>query len=281
MSKQVTSGSGIRRGIVWMLNSDGLPRTGDASANLIQGSLVEKISSMTTTDPEPRRINHLGADRAYAQDSLPSQEVGTFQINMGATNLKLATQVEGTKVKTIAGRVVAAGGNTNKKGNEPQIGFAAFRQSLDTEEGSATFGQLRQWEMRIYGSARVVSQSPSFEGEATDNIYSATPTPVRKTPWNEYFSEDEWGFTESEYVKMNFDYQPIFCFGKGDGTLTAFNLPFAPKTSSHLLVWTNGTLQTPSNVDTSVATPSFTLSGAVAVDAPIFAIVETEEAIPT
>ena len=276
MSKSKTFGVGLRYGAVYNLNSDGLPMPNDSSATLIGGTLVEGIKTMPVTDPSPRRITHQGDDRALAQDSLPSLEAGSFQFTTSKTNQDLDAMLEGGKVRTINSNKYT-GGNTDNKGSEPQVLFVAYRQALDGDKDSSSYGKLRQWEGRNFPSVRITKLSPSYEAENTDITYEATPTPVKYTHWFEQFTETNWGFTEAEYVNDTSDYHPRWNFGRGDGTLTAFDLTHPPVDDSSVSVWVGGTQTTPSSVNTSSANPAFTLGAAAALDAFIAVKIETSE----
>lgn len=276
MSKSKTFGVGLRSGHVFNLNSDGLPMPADSSATLIGGTLIEGIKTMPVSDPAPRRIAHTGDDIVLAQDSLPSTDIGSFQFTTSKTNMDLDTMLEGGKIRTINSNKYT-GGNTNDKGNEPQVLFLAYRQALDGDKNSASYGKLRQWEGRAFPSVRIAKTTPSFEAENTDITYEATPTKVKFTHWYEQFNETNWGFTEAEYINDTSDYHPRWNFGRGDGTLVAFDLTHKPATSTDVTVWVDGTQTTPSSVVVDSSNPAFTLSVAPGVGKMVAVKIETDE----
>lgn len=273
-SKEVVSGVGVRYAVVLPLNSEGLPMPDAASAALSQGTLVQGIKTMSVTDPEIQRIQHYGDDETFAQDTLPAADVGSFAITTAKSNMILDAMVEGNKVRTVNGLNMRAG-NTDKKGSSPQLMFAAYRQALDTKKGSSSFGKLRQWNLKIYPSARISTQSQGFEQGATDKTYDATPTKVSSTPWNEVFNEANWGNSNGEFIEITTDYQPRFNYGRGNGTIVAFQLSHPPFSSSHITVWVDGTQTAPSAVDTSATNPAFTLGAAPGVGKQVFVLIET------
>lgn len=274
VSKEIISGVGNRYGAVFNLNSDGLPYPAVASATPVEGSLFQGIKTMAVTDPDPQRITHYGDDGPIAQDSLPATEAGSFAITTAKSNMLIDAMVEGNKVRTLS-NLNMRGGNSNKKGNEPQVFFYAYRQALDTDKQSSTFGKLRQWQLRLYPSTRLTPSTESFEQTNTDKTYNATPTPVTATPWGESFDEANWGQTSSEYIEITTEYQPRINTYIGDGTITEFALSHAPYDSDHIHVLVNGTTSTPSAVDTSATNPAFTLSGAPGVGQGVFVLIET------
>lgn len=274
MSKSKTFGVGLRYGAVFNLNANGLPFPNDSSATLITGTLIEGIKTMPVTDPAPRRITHQGDDRALAQDSLPGTEAGSFQFTTSKTNLALDAMLEGGVVRTINSNQYLLG-NSDNKGSEPQVLVMFYRQALDADKTSASYGKLRQWEGRAYPSARITKTTPSYEAENTDITYEGTPTPIKYTHWFEQLTEANWGATEAEYINDTSDYHPRWNFGLGDGTITAFNLTHPPVDASSVTVWVNGTQQTPSSVNTSSTNPAFTLSSAPALSNGIAVKIET------
>jgi hypothetical protein len=275
-SSEVVSGVGARYACVFPLDTTtGLPLPAVTTAVPAQGTLVQGIKTMAVTDPEPQRITHYGDDLAFAQDSLPATTVGSFNITTAKSNLILDSMVEGNKVVTIDD-VVLRGVNTDRKGQEPLVLFMGFRQALDTKRGSANFGKLRQWQIRLYPSTRITPQSQSFEQSATDKSYSCTPTPVSQAPWGQMYNEATWGNNQAEALDLTVSYQPRINTWRGNGTLTAFQLSHPPVDSTYLHVWVNGTLQTPSAVDISTTNPAFTLTSAANTNNNlIFALIET------
>jgi hypothetical protein len=273
MSKSKTAGVGIRYGAVYNL-IDGLPLPAVASATPMNGTLIEGIKTNTVSDPAPRRITHFGDDRAYAQDSLPATESGSFNFTTSKSNMDLDAMLEGGQVRTINSNKFLAG-NTDNKGSEPQVLLNIYRQALDVDKTSATFGKLRQWEGRLYPSVRITKTTPSYEAENTDITYEATPTPVKYTAWGEQFTEANWGVTEGEYISYVTDYHPRFNFYRGDGTITGFALTHPPVDSNAITVWVDGTATTPSAVNTNSTNPAFTLGSAAGVGKLVTALIET------
>ncbi len=259
-SSEVVSGVGARYAAVFNLDpTTGLPQPAVTTAVPMQGTLVQGIKTMAVTDPEPQRITHYGDDLAFAQDSLPATTVGSFAVTTAKSNLILDSMLEGNKTVTID-NMQARGINTDKKGQEPLMFWAAYRQALDTKKGSANFGRLRQWNLRLYGATRITPQSQSFEQAATDKSYQATPTPVTQTPWGQSFNENVWGNIQAEALDLILDYQPRINTWLGNGTLSAFQLSHPPVDASHLHIWQDGTLVTPSAVNLSSTNPAFTLT---------------------
>lgn len=272
-AKPIVSGVGARYAEAFILDTiTGLPAVAFNSGTLVGGTLIEGIKSFTYNNPASQLIQHYGQDRAFAQDSLPPTAVGSFTITTAKTNLSLDAFTEGTKVAVLDTVVQARAGNTDKRGNEPQLFVSTFRQALDTQQGSSTFGKLRQWHMAVIPSTRIVNALQGFEQLASVKTYEGIPTPVATTPWNQTFDATTWGATQAEYVELTTDYKPVWAFGQGNGTLTTFALPKAPIDTAHTHVWVNGTIATVSAVNTSVAAPTVTISSATGSGGNLIAV---------
>lgn len=274
-SKEIVSGVGVRYGVAFDLDdSTGLPLPPSASATPYTGVEIEGIKTLSFNDSAPQRTTHYGNDNAYAQDTLPATEAGSATMTTSKTNLTLDAFLEGVKVRTINNTKYRVT-NSDQRGNEPQVMLQFYRQALDTVKGSATFGKLRQWHEFVYPSARVSGQTQAMEQTNTDKTYEITPTPVQYTPWNEQLNLTNWGTQRGEGLEGTANYQPRWNFWRGNGTLTAFQLSVAPADSDHIDVWVDGTLTVPSAVNTSTASPAFTLGAAAANNKLVAARIQT------
>lgn len=282
-AKSIVSGVGARRGSGMILDSTtGLPAVGFNSGTLVAGTLFSGIKTFDYNSPQPQKFTHYGDDNPFAQDSLPPTEVGSFTITTAKTNLTLDAFTEGTKVVSLDTTVKARLGNTNKRGVEPQETLLVYRQALDTDPDSSTFGKLREWHAALIPSTRIVNNLQSMGQGITDKRYDGIPTPVKSTPWGATFDESTWGATRGEFIELVFDYQPVMACGQSNGTLTTFALPTSavPIDTAHTHVWINGTAATVSAVSTSTTAPSFTVSSVTGTGgASVFAIVETNAAL--
>lgn len=261
-AKEIVAGVGTRYGVLIPLDTDGLPSINTTTAVPQQGTLIAGIQTATTNDPEPQRFTHVGQDRPYAQDTLPPNTVGNFTITAGNVNLILDAMAEGNNVVTINSNGVWRAGNSDQRGNEPIVGAMFYRQALDTYPGSSTFGQLRQWNLRIYPAARVSPTTQPYDAGINSKSYAGTPTPTGRTIWGQTYTEATWGNSYAEYTEGVVNYEPRLNWWRGNGTLTAFQLSHPPASSADIDVWIDGTLTAPSAVNTSTTNPAFTLTTA-------------------
>lgn len=274
MAVEIISGVGARFGAVIVLDENGLPAQETPSATPETGIEIEGIKTLTANDPEPQRFTHYGDDNPFAQDSLPPQTVETFSISTAKTNMELDTYLEGALVRQYGTAFRFRVADSDQRGNEPFVMAYFYRQAIDTDKTSATFGRKRQWNVRIYPSTRISPISQSYEAGITDNTYQATPTPSSYTPWNEDIDTTNWGASRGSHLEGVMDYQPRVNVYQGNGTLTSWTLSHTPADSANLLVWVGGSLTVPGSI-TYGASPAFTVSPAVGVGTQVFALIGT------
>lgn len=273
--KEIVAGSGTRYGWVFALDTNtGLPLPSSSSAVPSVGVEISGIKSTEVTDPTPRRVQHKSKDRVYAQDTLPADSLESFRFTSSKVDLKLDAYLEGVLVRSYTNMNSKAANNADK-GNERQVMALFYRQALDADPDSSTFGKLRLYNARIFGSARIVPITPAFGDAETDVTYEGTPTNFNYTPWNEAFTTTNWGTTDAGHLENVLAAHPRINTYLGNGTITAFQLSHAPVDSDHLLVWQDGTIVTPSAVNTSTANPAFTLSAAATNAKLLFALIQT------
>jgi hypothetical protein len=276
---EIVSGSGIRYGTVFTLDADtGLPTTTVVAPLMDTGTRIEGIVSTTSNDPQPNRISFRGDDVVFAQDSLPPGEAETFSFQTDKVNFRLNEVLSGNKVVSYGTQMIAQAKNTNRTGAEPQVFALFYRQALDTDAESSTFGRLRQWHWRAYMSTRITEITPEMNADKSASQYEGTPTATKETPWAENFTNATWGAQRAFHIDGVSEGQPIPHIAIGDGTVTGFTLQKSPIDAAAIKVWVNGSLTTPSNVTTG-ANPSFTLGAAPANNAQVFAMVFTNDAV--
>lgn len=275
MAKSLVSSVGARYGVVFTLDTNGRPSQAVASATPETGVRISGLQTATGTDADPQTITHYGDDFPFAQDSLGPTDVESYDVTTAKTNLTLDAYVTGSKERTYGDQLRMLAQATDKQGDEPRVMAMFYRQALDTDPDSASFGSLRQYEGRIYPSSRLITRTAPYEQANSPKSYSGIPTPVEFAPWGEDINQTNWGVAQGGHIDFTCDYHPRFNVYKGDGTIDAFSLTHTPVSSDYLKVWVDGTLTTPSAVDTDATNPAFTLSAAPAADVQIFAFIQT------
>jgi hypothetical protein len=269
------AGVGVRRGQVFVLDANGLPFAATTNGGtMTAGTRIERLKTVGVTDPEVQRFSHYGDDEPYAQDSLPPTEIESFTFTTSKTNLTLDALIEGTKVRDYT-MFQSRAANSDKRGSEPLVAVWSYRQALDVDESSATFGKLRQWEARSWPSTRIAGQTSGFEQGATDKTYQGTPTVVNSNVWGETLTENSDGATKASHFEMIFNNQPIVNVGVGDGTQTTWLTTCTPVDSANLKVFVGGSLTVPGSITYSATVPAFTVATPVPVGTQVLAIIGT------
>lgn len=256
----------------------GLPEVASPSKTPTQPVLIQRVKTFAPSDPEPQRITHYGDDKPHASDALPPTEIGSFVVTTAQTNLPLEALFTDTNVVSegaSGSEMRFVGVNTDKRGRETRVAYITYRQAINTDKDSPLSGIQRVWHGYIYPSVLMSPATQSMEQGATDKTYNATVSPSSVAIWGESFTEAKHGFTAAEGIQFSTRYEPRFNAWKGNGTFTDFILSHPPVNADALKVWVAGTLQTPSNVNTSLTNPSFTLSAPPPNNAFIFAMIET------
>jgi len=274
---QIVSGSGLRNIRAWLIDSAGYASDTESGTNGYSGFLIDGAKSFASTVPDSQLITHTGNDQPFAQDVLPPTELESATLTTAKSNLTSDGKLTATLVETIGTDIVLGGASTNKQGCEPQVLLMGWRQALDTDAASATFG-ARRYYTTFYPSARVVPQGgPMEEGGADVNTYQVAPTPVTKKPWGVAFTDLVNGYTRAQRLRLISD-NPLMLEGfVTSGSDATFSLDFAPISAAKTHVWFYGTPQTVSSV--SVANKTFTLSGnpTASTDARLVCLYETTE----
>ncbi|MBN1261087.1 MAG: hypothetical protein JXB35_10440 [Anaerolineae bacterium] len=254
---QIASGAGFRRVQILLLESDKTlspPSSGGATAT--EGYHLSGAKALTLNIPEPEKINHSGDDRVFAADVLPPREAVTAEIRTGKTNLTLDAVLSGVSVATI-GEMKLMGRGTDQQGEEPQVCILAYRQALDTDPDSATFG-ARRWVFALIPSARIVPKGGTMEeGGADENAYAVSPTVVTAYPWGHAFTTADEGCTEAQIMWGISDNIPSIAVWEGDGTTTEFTMPSNAASTDKMSVFDPSTGAEPSGLTKAVGALTF------------------------
>ncbi len=238
---KVVSGAGFRHARFFALGSDGAVVVATAGATGYEGMLAQGASSLTPNFAEPEVITHYGDDNVFAADTLPPTEVGTIDFKTSKSNLDLDAMLQGVKVNTI-GDMQVMGMGTDQQGREPLVGLFAYRQALDTDESSPTFGS-RRWKYMVVPKAHAIPKGGAMEKSAGDeNGYTIQPTPSKTHLWGAEYTKAADGYTRGKVSFGITEKEPNVVAWKGDGTVTVFNLPTDKPAASAAKVyfWVDG-----------------------------------------
>lgn len=272
---KVSSGAGLKLAYVFATDVNLYP-SGDQTGSVgYDGAEVQGIQSWTPTVPDVQPIPHRGNDRVFAQDFLPATELPTAVINTGKQNLDLDALLSGTRVwqaKESQNGVFV----TNKDGQEIDTWLMTWRQALDTERTSPTFGR-RRWQSTVGFCHIIPKGSPADQGAADVNNYQVIYTPTNKTIWGEVYSDGTMGATSAVWVRRTSDYPTFVERFAADGTITTFLLTRTPISVARTELWVNGTSVTVNSV--SVANKTLTAAAAPGATGSVVAVYETSDSI--
>lgn len=272
---QIAAGAGFRHARYWLLDINGYPDGTQSGSDGYSGRRIEGAKAYQANMPDPQTVRHTGDDRVLAQDTLPPTELETGSLTSAKTNFTADAELMSQLVRTLGDIQIHADG-TDEAGNEPQVCLQLWRQALDLEEGSSTFGKARQWITYLYPSVRVVPKGAGMsEGAVDENSYSIVPTKVTAYPWGVAFTEVSEGFTEATKVKMITDFPLMIERFDAPGVVTTFLLDFTPISTVKTHAFVNGAEVTVSSV--SIANKTVTLQSAPSASDVVVVLYEASD----
>lgn len=275
---EITAGAGLKKALILELGSDGYPEGATAGDNGYFGEDMTGVQSVSTNVPEPQRVNHPGDDQVFAQDTLAPNELPSGTIATGKTNQTLDAILTKALVQTVGDGKLSPQ-FTNRQGDEQQVMLVYYRQALDTDPDSSSFG-ARKYQTHIVPSCRIVpmGNGQPAQGSADTNNYSVAMTRVTETPWGVALSENDNGATSAAKLLYTGDYPWIPAHFIGNNTVTTFTLPYRPISVAKTQAWnSSGSALTVASVDTTNRTA--TLSPAPGNNVEFMIWFETDEAI--
>lgn len=273
---KIISAAGLRRIQIYELDTDGNPSGDQAGADGYDGHYMSGAQSVTITTPDNQPIVHVGDDAPFAQDFLPPNTFVTANITTAKSNLALDAVLTGTLVQDV-GDGELMGRQTSNQGNEIDIATIYYRQALDVDPESNSFGS-RRWKVGMFPKNRTVPKGASADQGAPDqNTYNVFPTAARSYPFGLAFGEVNNGFTSSPWIEGSYEYPPMLERWTGNNTIDTFNLAWTPISTTKTIVYVNGTPVTVDSVDTGNKT--VTLNSAPANGAVVTAWYETTDDI--
>lgn len=276
----MTTPSGIRAGVGFrhcqiIPLSSGYPAATGAVA--YDGTQISGARSLTIADPEPRNLTFQGDDTVFALDVLPPTEAVTGELRVSKTNDTIDALL-GPDNSISIGDAKFFGVGTDNRGSEDQVCMVAYRQALEANPGSATFG-TRQWEFRMFPKVILTRREGNFDENPEDRAYTVTPQFVTAYPWGASFAAGTEGFTRAQVLRGVSEYRPrlVGWLGTGSATTLAFNASYPSAGTSKVAVWVNGTLKEYTTDFTALSTAVIFVT-APASDAHVVAFYETTAA---
>ena len=251
-SPQTTrSGVGFRHCELYALDADGYPNSPATAGELYEGQDVSGVKELTLEEPEPEFVEHFGDDRIFAVDTLPAKSSMTGGLRVGKVNDTVDAMVTDNLSFTIAEAKMFPLA-TDKRGDENQVGMLVFRQSLDTDPSSATYGK-RYWEFKILPRTYLIPREGGFGETPEDKAYTIRPMVVKQHIWGEAFTTGTEGCEEAQALRGVSEYKPNIVAWTTDGTATQFSFPTAKtaQATAKIKTWLDGTVVTADTLGTS------------------------------
>jgi hypothetical protein len=239
-----TSGVGLRWVQLFELNSTGSPNA--SGTTVYEGIQIEGAKALTLNAPTSRQITHVGDDGVIAVDKLPPTDASSGTLTTAKQDNAVEALMTGNKEFTISdGEAKAILMVTDNQGYEPQVGILAYRQSLDTEKGSATYGK-RVWDWYILPKAFMVPKPDGFSDSPVEKSYDIFPQVAGGHLWETAFTDATEGAVQGQFVRGISEYPPIIASFLGNNTTTAFlfNTAHLAVSAAKISVWVNGVATT-------------------------------------
>jgi len=256
--------TGLRRAVVFALSS-GYPAASGTSP--YEGLETIGPKAYALSEPDVRRINHVGGDSSLALDFLPATEGVTAELRVAGQDIPLDAFLSGVKVMTIGeSKVMAA--QTDQQGYEPDVALILFQQSLDTLTKS------RNWKYYVVPKARVVAFHGNMDENPAESRYQIAPNPSTKHLWGSTMTvAGAEGASQSGFLVGHSEGRPAIIAWKADGSTLAYLFPTSkPATAvGKVVVWVNGVEQT---TGITVTTTGVTFDVAPTLNAMIVAKME-------
>jgi len=218
-----------------ILRLDGNDIVYSTGTTVYAGVTVSGAKALTINDPEPRQIVHIGDDRPFALDVLPATEPITGELRAGKANDTVDALVQGVNSIAIGESKLYPIG-TDKRGNESQVAMLAYREAVDTDPDSGTFGK-RVWQWRLFPKCYVIPRESGFEDNAEERSYTIRPQFATKYPWGVTFSTSTEGCLQAQGFRGVSEYKPTLISYVADNTKTSFALSPVAAGTGKIACW--------------------------------------------
>ncbi len=244
LQQSVSTGIGLRKVRGFLRDTDSLPTVpaGTAIGTAWEGYVLDGALALSPTIPEPNRVPARGDDRIYHTFSLPPTEGVTGELRLSKLHMVFAAAVAGTNVfGSPPNRKVGLA--TEKVGLEKALILYGCRQAIDSEDGSAYFGQAC-WVTYIFLNSIAVLRPPTMEDQAIgESVYAVTANDSTVDELGTAFTEVTNGFLRTPFmIVVSKDLFHLDAF-LGDNIEDEFTLSHTPTATSQTIVSVDGVVQ--------------------------------------
>jgi len=222
---QISTGIGLRMVRVALRDTDGtIQIVGSPAAGVAyDGIQISGALALTLAVPEPQRVTARGDDQPYHTFQLPPTENPSAELRVSKTNLEAIALITATESFGSA-KARRVGIATDKQGNEETLCLWGCREAIDSEEGSATFGQ-KCWQTYMLLSCEAAVRPATMEDAAVGEFsYSIITSPVTLDEFGTSFSTAVHGFTKAPVLMIVTRYKYWLDAFEGDGLEDEFTL---------------------------------------------------------
>lgn len=230
---KISSGVGFRHAQILLLDANGIIYSTGTTA--YEGIRISGAKALTLNDPEPQQIQHMGDDTIFAVDSLPPTESITGELRAGKQSEELDAIIANVNTVEVGESVLYPIG-TDRKGDENQVAMLAYRQAVDTDPGSTTYGK-RVWQLRLFPRCYVIPRESGFEDTPEERAYAIRPQFINQYPWGIQLSLENENVLRAQGFRGVAEYKPKLVGFVTDGTKTSFALPVDAVGTSKIKSW--------------------------------------------
>lgn len=236
----VRSGVGFRYVQLLRLGADAHPLATSTAAHA--GVQISGARALTINDPEPQQIVHRGDDRIFALDVLPPTEPISGELTVG----KISDTVDeflSPDASFAIGETYMFPIGSDSRGDEYQMAILCYRQTLDTEPGSATYGS-RRWEFRLFPKCYVIPREGGLTGDPEERVYTVRPQYVAKHLWGTDLDASTEGCDLAQGFRGVAQYKPRLVSFLGDNSRVTFTFEttFPAQATGKIAIWVNNVL---------------------------------------
>lgn len=222
---QITTGIGLKHVRVGIRDTDGtLQVQGNPAAGVAYAGIqISGALALSITIPDPQRVTARGDDLPYYTFQLPPTENPSGELRVSKTNLEAIALITSTEEfgSAEARRIGLA---TDKQGEEEALILWGCREAIDSEEGSADFGE-KLWQTYILPNCKVSVRPATMEDAAVGEfVYSISASPATLDEFGAAFSTAVHGFTKSAVLMVITTYKYWMDVFTGNGIQTQFTL---------------------------------------------------------
>ncbi len=218
----VVTGAGLRGVYIYPLDANGLIAS-PTTVTMYRGVHVQGARIINLTDPAPRRIDHVGEDRAFALTMLPPNTFLTGQMQVGKRNRIVDALLTGQAEATI-GEGKWWGVGTDMRGFEKQVCLLGYSTTQEADEDGANLG-TQAWDITLIPKCKLFQLENNRDENALNINYDLAPYPVTHYPWGTAFSVATEKYKQATMLTGILAGKLVLCAFSGDGATLIFNFP--------------------------------------------------------